>query len=291
MRIYSIEFYPYKASFSYSSSSILRWFCRWTTSHGPFVSEICSKQTLILLIHFSPQIQKIHWTWASILLEDDSQIFPPAVEHVLQLVVFHLLKKKSHPQSCALVAINALAPKFLPDHVCVKWKWHQNWQQTQLSWIRVDVNRNFCLEQFLNHSWDWTRIEYVEEPVNQRYALEQLSSYPIALDESLTDWYRATRISDLPKAHYIIKAYSINGLPRMIDLVNHSFVTHHISTFTSNFETHVGVDHQMHMVYWMDLKTPMGFDTLRWIEQIESEIKICNGLVCDTRVLFSHNTT
>nr|YP_009968237.1 4-(2'-carboxyphenyl)-4-oxybutyric acid synthase [Cyanidiococcus yangmingshanensis]QMX77338.1 4-(2'-carboxyphenyl)-4-oxybutyric acid synthase [Cyanidiococcus yangmingshanensis] len=209
---------------------------------------------------------------------------------MIALVIFHLLKKKKNTHT-QCIAINALAPKFCLNHVCVKWKAHQNWRQSQHAWMRVDFNRHQSLEQFLSEPWDWTRVEYVEEPVDNRYALEQVQQYPIALDESLMDWYKSSQVNQLPPVQLIIKSYRINSLLRIIDMVNRNYAIEKNVTFTSDLETHVGIMHQINLVYWMNLKTPMGFDTVRWIQQIDSKIQIKNEMVCDTRLLLCHHTT
>nr|UNJ15755.1 4-(2'-carboxyphenyl)-4-oxybutyric acid synthase [Cyanidioschyzonaceae sp. 2] len=287
MRIHHIRFYSYRAHMDQQVR--YGWFCQWVTSEHEVWSELCSKFDVMELQRIKFQILQIDWNWASILSENSwLASLHPSLSTMIALVIFHLLKKKKK-RPC--IAINALAPKFGLNHVCVKWKAHQNWKQSQHAWMRVDFNRHQSLEQFLSYPWDWTRVEYVEEPVDNRYALEQLQKYPIALDESLMDWYKSSQVKQLPQVQLIIKSYRINSLLRIIDMVNRNYAIEKNVTFTSDLETHVGIMHQINLVYWMNLKTPMGFDTVRWIQQIDSKIQIKNEMVCDTRLLLCHHTT
>nr|UNJ15328.1 4-(2'-carboxyphenyl)-4-oxybutyric acid synthase [Cyanidioschyzonaceae sp. 1] len=275
MRINRIEIYAYQTQIR--SQIRYGWFCQWITSEKEVWSEICCKSAVMQLEKMKAKLLAIDWNWASILSDHNllKELDAP-LGSMIALVIFQLLKKKKRK----MIAINALAPKWNKEHVCVKWKWNQ---PIQHEWIRVDFNRSKNVEDFLNIDWDWKSIEYVEEPVNSIYGLEKLMNvYPIALDESLHDWYKNCAVRDLPKVNLIIKAYKMDSMIRMIDMINahYGYVT-----FTSNFETQTGIKNQVEFIAWMDLKIPMGFDTIRWIEQVQSEGGMKDEMLCDARIL------
>ena len=125
--------------------------------------------------------------------------------------------------------------------------------------LRIDANRSWSFEEakrFLN-LLDPKGIEYIEEPIDDPTRLHELPPFPFALDETLlgsnAPWTSASA--------FVLKPTLLgNRLQSWIDLGKQEGKT---LTFSSSFESAIGLVHIARLQEIHSPDTPAGLDTHR----------------------------
>jgi O-succinylbenzoate synthase len=135
--------------------------------------------------------------------------------------------------------------------------------------LRLDANRRWTLEQansFLVQIAGLD-IEYIEEPISNMRMLPDLqgkSTVPIALDESLPEYFATGMQRQFIPAAVVLKPTLVGGWGRCLSLHKWAQSRGVKVVVSSAFESAVGMRGLMHLAAVVSEGIPCGLDTLSW---------------------------
>lgn len=135
--------------------------------------------------------------------------------------------------------------------------------------LRLDANRRWTFEQaaeFLAAGQN-LELEYIEEPVNNIRRLGELSDItkiPIALDESLPEYFSTGMQTRYLPGIFIVKPTLIGGWGRCLKLRDWARQRNIKIVISSSFETAIGLSSLAALASTMSGDIPCGLDTSSW---------------------------
>jgi o-succinylbenzoate synthase len=135
--------------------------------------------------------------------------------------------------------------------------------------LRLDANRRWTLEQansFLNRVAGLD-IEYIEEPINNLRMLPELQGstpVPIALDESLSEYFATGMQTRFVPAAVVLKPSLVGGWGKCLNLHKWAQSRRVKVVISSAFESAVGMEGLMHLAAVVSEGIPCGLDTSSW---------------------------
>jgi o-succinylbenzoate synthase len=138
--------------------------------------------------------------------------------------------------------------------------------------LRLDANRRWTVaqaEKFLAAIADLD-IEYIEEPVGNLRALPDLQQQfrtPIALDESLPEYFATGLQGKFSPAAVILKPTLLGGIGRSLSLYRWAISRKVKVVVSSSFETAVGMHSLINLASVISPGIPCGLDTSSWFSR------------------------
>jgi o-succinylbenzoate synthase len=146
--------------------------------------------------------------------------------------------------------------------------------------VRLDANQAWSMEQALifiralNELSGVDRVESLEEPIvdptlEQINRLQHLSSFPIALDESISHFELHSLLNNNKLRRVVLKPTLIGG-PQTTVKIARQFKQHRVEVvITSTLESHIGVDSAIQCALAIDPEQQLahGLDTGKWLNE------------------------
>ncbi|MFZ1684800.1 MAG: o-succinylbenzoate synthase [Candidatus Zixiibacteriota bacterium] len=135
--------------------------------------------------------------------------------------------------------------------------------------LRLDANRRWTLEQansFLNRVAGLD-IEYIEEPINNLRMMPELqvsTPVPIALDESLSEYFATGMQTRFVPAAVVLKPTLVGGWGKCLSLHKWAQSRGAKVVVSSAFESAVGMEGLMQLAAVVSEGIPCGLDTSSW---------------------------
>lgn len=133
--------------------------------------------------------------------------------------------------------------------------------------LRIDANRTWSLEQtrtFIK-SIHMEKIEYLEEPLFNPKELKQLPSCPLALDETLLEPALAKDLIQNSRITTLVLKPTLLG-SSLYSWISHARTTGKKLSFSSSFESSIGLVHIAQLQALHEPSLAVGIDTQRYFQ-------------------------
>ncbi len=152
--------------------------------------------------------------------------------------------------------------------------------------LRLDANRAWSIDQAMRAIEVCGRlpVDSLEEPVHKPdlttlHLLQQQATFPLALDESLTDVFAATPADELPVKRLVLKPTAMGGVLAVLGRARCAQRAGIESVVTSTLETSVGLWAAVHAAAALDSHLAHGLATAEWFENPDPALCPVQGML------------